>query len=146
LRGHNDPVPASKSETRTLPGSYDAVLRSVCGAAGAEGMTVTSADPAAGLIHLSTSVSLTTLGEELRVTLRPGAQGVEVGIYSALKFGLVDWGRNRQNIERLFGRLASGPAGAWHPDPSGRHELRWWDGHRWTDTVSDRGRPGTDEF
>ncbi|MCV7301920.1 DUF2510 domain-containing protein [Mycobacterium barrassiae] len=30
--------------------------------------------------------------------------------------------------------------GAWHPDPSGRHELRWWDGSRWTEQVSDGGR------
>jgi hypothetical protein len=30
------------------------------------------------------------------------------------------------------------PAG-WHPDPSGRHEWRHWDGQRWTDHVSDGG-------
>lgn len=23
----------------------------------------------------------------------------------------------------------------WHPDPLGRHQLRFWDGHRWTDDV-----------
>ncbi len=30
------------------------------------------------------------------------------------------------------------PAG-WHPDPQGRHELRYWDGSTWTDHVSDAG-------
>ncbi len=30
------------------------------------------------------------------------------------------------------------PAG-WHPDPQGRHELRYWDGSKWTDHVSDAG-------
>jgi hypothetical protein len=30
------------------------------------------------------------------------------------------------------------PAG-WHPDPSGRHEWRHWDGQRWTDHVADGG-------
>jgi hypothetical protein len=29
--------------------------------------------------------------------------------------------------------------GAWHPDPTGRHELRWWDGTAWTANVSDGG-------
>lgn len=29
------------------------------------------------------------------------------------------------------------PAGAWHPDPTGRCPLRWWDGTRWTESVSD---------
>ncbi|QGG96492.1 phospholipid scramblase-related protein [Actinomarinicola tropica] len=34
--------------------------------------------------------------------------------------------------------------GAWHPDPHGRHELRWWDGQRWTEHVSDGGVTSTD--
>jgi hypothetical protein len=37
------------------------------------------------------------------------------------------------------------PAGAgWSPDPSGRHQLRYWDGATWTDHVSDGGVAGTD--
>lgn len=28
---------------------------------------------------------------------------------------------------------------AWKPDPTGRHELRYWDGTSWTDHVSDAG-------
>lgn len=30
------------------------------------------------------------------------------------------------------------PAG-WQPDPSGRHETRYWDGTVWTSSVSDNG-------
>jgi hypothetical protein len=32
---------------------------------------------------------------------------------------------------------APAPAGAWHPDPTGRFAHRWWDGTAWTDVVSD---------
>jgi len=32
----------------------------------------------------------------------------------------------------------------WYPDPTGRHELRYWDGSIWTDHVSNRGITGTD--
>jgi uncharacterized protein DUF2510 len=32
----------------------------------------------------------------------------------------------------------------WADDPTGRHELRYWDGTRWTDHVSDRGVQSTD--
>lgn len=32
----------------------------------------------------------------------------------------------------------------WYPDPTGRHELRYWDGGRWTDHVSDGGATSTD--
>lgn len=38
----------------------------------------------------------------------------------------------------------SNQAGAWHPDPSGRHELRYWDGTSWTEHVSDGGVTSTD--
>jgi hypothetical protein len=37
-------------------------------------------------------------------------------------------------------------AGGWHPDPTGRHQHRWWDGARWTDAVADAGVTGTDAF
>ena len=30
-------------------------------------------------------------------------------------------------------------AAAWHPDPTGRHELRYWDGTQWSEHVSDGG-------
>jgi hypothetical protein len=32
----------------------------------------------------------------------------------------------------------------WNPDPTGKHELRYWDGSAWTDHVSDAGVAGTD--
>jgi uncharacterized protein YxjI len=28
---------------------------------------------------------------------------------------------------------------AWHPDPTGRHQLRYWDGQDWSEHVSDHG-------
>jgi hypothetical protein len=34
---------------------------------------------------------------------------------------------------------------AWHPDPTERHELRWYDGSAWTANVSDQGVVSTDE-
>ncbi|HEV3227508.1 MAG TPA: DUF2510 domain-containing protein [Acidimicrobiales bacterium] len=37
----------------------------------------------------------------------------------------------------------SDPAG-WYPDPTARHELRYWDGYTWLDNVSDRGAAATD--
>jgi hypothetical protein len=40
---------------------------------------------------------------------------------------------------------ASGGAG-WHPDPAGRHQLRYWDGQTWTANVSDNGQQSTDPF
>lgn len=33
----------------------------------------------------------------------------------------------------------------WHPDPAGRHGLRWHDGTAWTNHVADNGETSTDE-
>jgi uncharacterized protein YxjI len=38
--------------------------------------------------------------------------------------------------------VAPAPPG-WYPDPARRHQLRWWDGVRWTPHVADDGRPST---
>ena len=39
--------------------------------------------------------------------------------------------------------MSTTPA-AWHPDPTGRHQHRYWNGTGWTDHVSDNGITGTD--
>jgi len=38
------------------------------------------------------------------------------------------------------------PPAAWHPDPTGRHRHRYWDGARWTDWVADGGEQGRDRI
>jgi len=40
--------------------------------------------------------------------------------------------------------MADTSSGGWHPDPTGRHQHRWWDGTQWTDQVSDGGATSTD--
>lgn len=32
----------------------------------------------------------------------------------------------------------------WYPDPSGKHEYRYWDGNQWTDDVASHGRQSVD--
>jgi hypothetical protein len=39
----------------------------------------------------------------------------------------------------------SSPSAAWYPDPSGRHQWRWWDGAAWTASVADDGEVAVDE-
>jgi hypothetical protein len=41
--------------------------------------------------------------------------------------------------------MAGAPVG-WYPDPSGRHQNRYWDGKQWTDRVSEGGLYGTDDL
>jgi hypothetical protein len=36
-------------------------------------------------------------------------------------------------------QAVGGAGGSWQPDPSGRHQYRWWDGTSWAADVSDGG-------
>jgi hypothetical protein len=142
-----------RSSTVTHPADLATTFEATCRALAQQGMSITFADPTSGTIQANSSVSMMSWGEKLELRLSPTSEGttaVQVG--SSLKFGLVDWGKNQKNIDKLnaaiAAALAAGPAaaavatsppGAWHPDPAGRHELRWWDGQAWTDAVSDAG-------
>jgi TM2 domain-containing membrane protein YozV len=35
---------------------------------------------------------------------------------------------------------------SWQPDPTGRHQYRYWDGSNWTENVSDDGVVATDSI
>lgn len=59
----------------------------------------------------------------------------------------------RNRARRLLPAAAAQPvtgwgqatvAAGWFADPRRRHELRYWDGQRWTEHVSDRGTQGRD--
>lgn len=39
---------------------------------------------------------------------------------------------------------AGPPPPGWYPDPFGRHEVRFFDGHRWSEHVASHGRQGVD--
>jgi hypothetical protein len=143
-------------------GSYPATFDATCRALVGLGMTISFADPATGTIEAASSMSLASWGENLKLQVGAvDASTTAVTVTSSLKFGLVDWGKNRKNIGRIHeaivaalgtapgaqpvgGAPAAPPVGAWHPDPAGRHELRWWDGQRWTESVSDGGATSTD--
>lgn len=42
--------------------------------------------------------------------------------------------------------MEPGTPASWQPDPTGRHEHRYWDGQVWTDTVSDAGSTSVDAY
>lgn len=87
---------------------------------------------------------------------RNGDTGWLVGIVVGWFFGfgwivgliyLLTVDRGRRSATTAYGSFDGSPArapGGWHPDPSGRWELRYYDGVRWTEHVSRGGQQGTD--
>ena len=112
-------------------------------------------------------------GRDRRFTTWTGAAGVFAGIVSfvasvfddtdsgtvpgivltliglALAAGALYWDRLRDaNATGATGVVAASPAGeaGWHPDPTGRHEYRYWDGTAWTAHVTTQGAAQVDPF
>jgi hypothetical protein len=54
--------------------------------------------------------------------------------------------RNRAAAEQQVAARSTSAAAAegWYPDPTTRHELRYWSGAAWTERVSDAGSVGED--
>lgn len=93
----------SKSDARTYAGEYQSIFDAVCRAAAGAGMKVVSADPGTGAIRLSSSMSMASWGENLSIQVGQLAAGsIQVSARSALSFGLVDWGKNQKNLDKLF--------------------------------------------
>ncbi len=111
----------------------------------AAGMSITAADVQTGLIQGGSSIGMASWGENIQVLVAgvgPGRSRAKV--MSSLKFGLVDWGKNRKNLDTIEGAvraaLAVPTAPGWYPDSSSPHQLRWWDGTQWTQTTAPRTR------
>jgi len=114
----------AKDAARTYQAEFATVFDAAARAAARCGMGVKAADPATGVLTLSTSMSLMSWGENLGVQvgqLEPGV--MQVAIRSDVKFGLVDWGKNAKNINQFFAALdaelgLTGPLPGVPPQPT----------------------------
>ena len=119
----------AKDAARTYQADYPAVFDAAVRAAQRCGMGVKAADPATGVLTLSTSMSLMSWGEKLGVQvgqLEPGV--IQVAMRSDLQFGLVDWGKNTKNLNQFFAALdaelgLAGPLPGVPPQPTAPSQM-----------------------
>jgi len=72
------------------------------------GFAVGMVNPAGGYIQASSSMSLFSWGENVALTLRTMPEGgIWIAVQSSLKFGLIDWGKNRRNVEKIISTMMS---------------------------------------
>jgi len=95
-----------QSDPEVYPFDYQLVFASACEALPAAGFRVLSADPATGVIQATSDLSAASWGENLAVQLGSAQAGETTVIFhSNLKFGLVDWGKNKRNVNRIRDEL-----------------------------------------
>ena len=87
----------------------------------------------------------------LRTVIQPIVGALVLSLAGAVVAVVVAVRRNRARrmlpaaVAQPAGSWGQGPVAAgWFADPGRRHELRYWDGQRWTEHVSDRGTQGVD--
>jgi nitrate reductase NapAB chaperone NapD len=68
-----------------------------------KGMKVKSSDEASGQILAATGVSFKSWGEKVPIAVSESGPGKSiVSVTSQSKMALVDWGKNKQNLERIL--------------------------------------------
>jgi hypothetical protein len=89
-----------------FPGTREQISQACLQAVRQSGFKVRESDPAAGQITAKAGVNVRTWGENIRVYVDPEDR-VYITSKSRFPLTLVDWGKNRWNVERIFTRLAS---------------------------------------
>jgi hypothetical protein len=104
---------------------------------------VKDADSLAGSISASTAMTAASWGEQIKVLVSPASTNSSlVTVRSQLSFGIISWGVNRKNVEKLHAQLVSylqatgAGASGWYPDPFGTVRARYFDGSAWLDGLN----------
>jgi hypothetical protein len=74
----------------------------------------------------------------------PAASASTPAATPASPFGTGNVGAPAQSTPTGGGASVPNPPANWYKDPSGRHELRYWNGSAWTEHVADGGRQSID--
>jgi Protein of unknown function (DUF2510) len=135
-------------------GGFVPVSIDVAHALAAQSLAAAKVKPLAPLrrerLRGSTSISMMSWGSIVTVWLAPVQGGTNYTAESRpmLPWAMFDGTRNQRIVdligEALRGAAVASPGATWAPDPFHRHELRYWDGLTWTESVSDHGRTTID--
>ena len=89
-----------------FPGTREQISQACLEAVRQSGFKVRESDPAAGQINARARVNFRSWGENIQVYLDT-EDGVAITSTSRYPLTLVDWGKNRWNVERIFTRMES---------------------------------------
>jgi hypothetical protein len=99
-------IPASYQRSMKVPGTREQVTQACVDAVRQSGFRVTRSDLTAGQVSAHTRISLRGWGESIHIYLGAGNQ-VDITSESVNGFTIIDFGKNRSNVNRIFGHLES---------------------------------------
>lgn len=126
------PAPAPEQQPETTPVGL--------------GTAVATVSEPAGWAVADTGTSTTASSYEPVTTPAAVAAPIDTGSSYGSTYGTatpVDATSSAYSAQAAQPAASTTPAG-WYPDPSGRFELRYWDGGAWTEHVSRQGQQFTD--
>ena len=138
----------AREELRAYPGELPVVFAAVRRGLRDAGVAERSIDESTGTIIATSSGA--AWGKNLTIRVWQEDPGlVRVMVRSDQRHGIIDGGGNQASLRHLFFAIdhavaAPQPAAGWYPDPTARHEQRYWDGTTWTDQVTTAGQATTD--
>ena len=97
---------ATYHDIRQFPGTRDQLIQAGQEAVRRSGFRIRQADPAAGRLEARAGFSFWSYGENVWVQVGDGST-VDVRSECIWPTQLVDWGKNKRNVNRFFGHLAA---------------------------------------
>lgn len=100
-------IAASATDSQIFPYAPGDVFNSAILVLMQNGWEVRFSDPQLGRISARAPMSLKASGENVLLQIAPSGTGTEVRIESSSSAQVVDWGKNKQNVEKVIVGLAA---------------------------------------
>ena len=102
-------MPSVYNESRDYTASKQVVFKQTVAALSALGFRIKNNNEASGLIEAEKDISVRSWGEKIKITVTSSTAGSQVNVESKAAYLLqaVDWGKNKENVQRILTDLDS---------------------------------------
>ena len=112
-------MPSVYNESRNYTASKQVVFGQTTAALNALGFRIKNSNEANGLIEAEKDISVRSWGEKIKITVTSSGGSSQVNVESKAAYPLqaVDWGKNKENVQRILTDLDSRLASSSVPPP-----------------------------
>jgi len=102
-------MPSVYNESKNYAASKQVVFKQTVAALNALGFRIKNSNEASGFIEAEKDISVQSWGEKIKITVTSSTAGSQVNVESKAAYLLqaVDWGKNKENVQRILTDLDS---------------------------------------